>query len=193
MEGLSSNLLLGFNTAVTLQNLLFCFIGVFAGTLVGVLPGIGPVAAIAMLLPTTFYLPPVSAIIMLAGLFYGTQYGGSTTSILVNLPGESSSVITCLDGYQMAKKGRAGPALAIAAIGSFTAGTFSTMLIAFAGPPLANVTLEFSAPEYFSLMTMGLIGSAVLAQGPLLKAIAMIFLFRSSAWRWGCSVSPRSS
>jgi putative tricarboxylic transport membrane protein len=176
MEGLSSNLMLGFNTAVTLQNLLFCFIGVFAGTLVGVLPGIGPVAAIAMLLPTTFYLPPVSAIIMLAGLFYGTQYGGSTTSILVNLPGESSSVITCLDGYQMAKKGRAGPALAIAAIGSFTAGTFSTMLIAFAGPPLANVTLEFSAPEYFSLMTMGLIGSAVLAQGPLLKAIAMIFL-----------------
>ncbi len=176
MEGLSSNLMLGFNTTVTLQNLLFCFIGVFAGTLVGVLPGIGPVAAIAMLLPTTFYLPPVSAIIMLAGLFYGTQYGGSTTSILVNLPGESSSVITCLDGYQMAKKGRAGPALAIAAIGSFTAGTFSTMLIAFAGPPLANVTLEFSAPEYFSLMTMGLIGSAVLAQGPLLKAIAMIFL-----------------
>ncbi len=174
MEELFPNLALGFHTAVTIQNLAYCFIGVFAGTMVGVLPGIGPVAAIAMLLPTTFHLPTVSALIMLAGLFYGAQYGGSTTSILVNLPGESSSVVTCLDGYQMAKKGRAGPALAIAAIGSFIAGTFSTMLISFAGPALAKITLEFSAPEYFSLMAMGLIGSAVLAQGPLLKAIAMI-------------------
>jgi putative tricarboxylic transport membrane protein len=175
MEGFFSNLILGFETAVTPQNLVFCFLGVFAGTLVGVLPGIGPVAAIAMLLPTTFHLPTVSALIMLAGLYYGAQYGGSTTSILVNLPGESSSVVTCLDGYQMARNGRAGPALAIAAIGSFIAGTFSTMLISFAGPALAKITLEFNAPEYFSLMTMGLMGSAVLAQGSVLKAIAMIF------------------
>ncbi len=170
------NLTLGFQTAVTLQNLLYCFIGVFVGTLVGVLPGIGPLAAIAMLLPATFNLPPVGALIMLAGIYYGTQYGGSTTAILVNLPGESASVVTCMDGHAMAKNGRAGPALAIAAVGSFFAGTVGTILIALFGPPLAEVALKFGAPEYFSLMTMGLIASAVLASGSMLKAIAMIFL-----------------
>ncbi len=173
---LFSNLALGFETAVSLQNLTYCFLGVFLGTLVGVLPGIGPLAAIAMLLPATFNLPPVGALIMLAGIYYGTQYGGSTTSILVNLPGESASVVTCIAGYQMAKNGRAGPALAIAAVGSFFAGTVGTILIAVAGPPLAEMALKFGAPEYFSLMTMGLIASAVLASGSMLKAIAMIFL-----------------
>jgi len=176
LAGLLPNLALGFQTAVSLQNLLYCFIGVFVGTLVGVLPGIGPLAAIAMLLPATFNLPPVGALIMLAGIYYGTQYGGSTTAILVNLPGESASVVTCLDGFQMAKNGRAGPALAIAAVGSFFAGTVGTILIALAGPPLAEMALKFGAPEYFSLMTMGLIASAVLASGSMLKAIAMIFL-----------------
>ncbi|MBI4193984.1 MAG: tripartite tricarboxylate transporter permease [Betaproteobacteria bacterium] len=179
MESLASffpNLALGFQTAVSLQNLTYCFIGVFVGTVVGVLPGIGPLAAIAMLLPATFNLPPVGALIMLAGIYYGTQYGGSTTSILVKLPGESASVVTCIDGYEMAKRGRAGPALAIAAIGSFFAGTVGTILIAVAGPPLAEMALKFGAPEYFSLMTMGLIASAVLAHGSMVKAIAMIFL-----------------
>ena len=179
MENLAQlfpNLVLGFSTAVSLQNLWYCFIGVFIGTLVGVLPGIGPLAAIAMLLPATFNLPPVAALIMLAGIYYGTQYGGSTTSILVNLPGESASVVTCLDGYQMAKNGRAGPALAIAAVGSFFAGTVGTILIALFGPPLAEMALKFGAPEYFSLMTTGLLASAVLASGSVLKAIAMIFL-----------------
>jgi len=170
------NLTLGFTTAVTFQNLAYCFLGVFVGTLVGVLPGIGPLAAIAMLLPSTFHLPPVSALIMLAGIYYGAAYGGSTTSILVNLPGESSSVVTCIDGYQMAKNGRAGPALAIAAIGSFFAGTVCTLLIAFVGPLLAEFSLKFRSPEYFSLMAMGLIASGVLASGSILKAIAMIFL-----------------
>ncbi len=176
MEELLPNLALGFQTAVSLQNLLYCFIGVFVGTLVGVLPGIGPLAAIAMLLPATFNLPPVGALIMLSGIYYGTQYGGSTTAILVNLPGESASVVTCIDGHQMAKNGRAGPALAIAAIGSFFAGTVGTILIALFGPPLAEMALKFGAPEYFSLMSMGLIASAVLASGSMLKAIAMIFL-----------------
>ncbi len=171
-----SNLLLGFSVAVTATNLMYCFIGVFVGTLVGVLPGVGPLAAIAMLLPATFNLPPVGALIMLAGIYYGTQYGGSTTSILVNLPGESASVVTCLDGYAMARNGRAGPALAIAAIGSFFAGTVGTLLIALAGPPLAEIALKFGAPEYFSLMTMGLIASAVLAHGSMIKAIGMIFV-----------------
>src|SRR5688572_3850760 len=170
------NLTLGFATAVSLQNLLYCFAGVLIGTLVGVLPGIGPLAAIAMLLPATFTLPPVGALIMLAGIYYGTQYGGSTTSILVKLPGESASVVTCLDGYEMAKKGRAGPALAIAALGSFFAGTVGTILIALFGPPLAEVALKFGAPEYFSLMVMGLIASAVLAYGSLIKGLAMIVL-----------------
>ncbi|MFN7086767.1 MAG: tripartite tricarboxylate transporter permease [Burkholderiales bacterium] len=179
MEGLAQllpNLALGFQTAVSLQNLGYCFVGVFLGTIVGVLPGIGPLAAIAMLLPATFNLPPVGALIMLAGIYYGTQYGGSTTAILVKLPGESASVVTCIDGYEMAKQGRAGPALAIAAVGSFFAGTVCTLIIALAGPPLAEIALKFGAPEYFSLMVMGLIASAVLAHGSLLKAIAMIFL-----------------
>jgi putative tricarboxylic transport membrane protein len=176
LAGIFPNLAIGFATAVSLDNLMYCFVGVFVGTLVGVLPGVGPLAAIAMLLPATFNLPPVGALIMLAGIYYGTQYGGSTTSILVKLPGESASVVTCLDGYEMAKKGRAGPALAIAAIGSFFAGTVCTMLIALVGPPLAEIALKFGAPEYFSLMTLGLIASAVLASGSLLKAIAMIFL-----------------
>src|SRR5688572_27397209 len=170
------NLALGFSTAVSPINLMYCFIGVFVGTLVGVLPGIGPLAAIAMLLPITFNLPPVGALIMLAGIYYGTQYGGSTTSILVKLPGESASVVTCLDGYEMAKKGRAGPALAIAALGSFFAGTVCTLLIALAGPPLAELALRFGAPDYFSLMVLGLIACAALSSGSLLKAIAMAFV-----------------
>ena len=130
-----NNLIMGFGVAVTLQNLMYCFIGVLVGTLIGVLPGIGPLGTIAMLLPLTFNVPPVAALIMLAGIYYGAQYGGSTTAILVNLPGETSAVVTCIDGYQMARRGRAGPALAIAAIGSFIAGTFGTLMIAVVEPP----------------------------------------------------------
>ena len=170
------NLIYGFGVALSLQNLWFCFIGVFLGTLIGVLPGIGPLATIAMLLPITFNVPPVAAMIMLAGIYYGAQYGGSTTSILVNLPGEISSVITCIDGYQMARNGRAGPALAIAAIGSFIAGSIATVLIAVFGPPLAEMALKFGAPEYFSLMLMGLVTAAVLAQGDMVKSLAMVVL-----------------
>jgi putative tricarboxylic transport membrane protein len=170
------NLTLGFTTAVSFTNLLYCFIGVFVGTLIGVLPGIGPLAAIAMLLPLTFSLPPVGALIMLAGIYYGSQYGGSTTAILVKLPGESASVVTCIDGHEMAKSGRAGPALAIAALVSFFAGTVCTLLIALFGPPISEMALKFGAPEYFSLMVMGLIASAVLAHGSLMKALAMIVL-----------------
>ena len=173
MDALASHLALGFATAVSLQNLMYCFAGVLIGTLVGVLPGIGPLTAIAMLLPATFNLPPVGALIMLAGIYYGTQYGGSTTSILVKLPGESSSVVTCLDGYAMAQQGRAGPALAVAAIGSFLAGTACTLLIALAGPPLAGLALRFGAPDYFSLMVLGLIACAALSSGSLLKGLAM--------------------
>jgi TctA family transporter len=168
------NLIFGFSVAFSLQNLLYCAIGVSVGTLIGVLPGIGPLATIAMLLPLTFSIAPVSAMIMLAGIYYGAQYGGSTAAILVNLPGETSAVVTCLDGHQMARQGRAGPALAIAAIGSFVAGTFGTMLIAVAGPPLAGVALQFGAPEYFSLMLMGLVAAAVLAQGDTIKSLAMV-------------------
>src|SRR6476659_6245221 len=174
MTELIQHLSLGFSVALTLQNLWFCFVGCFLGTLIGVLPGIGPLAAIAMLLPITFNVPPVAALIMLAGIYYGAQYGGSTTAILVNLPGETSAVVTCIDGYQMARQGRAGPALAIAAIGSFIAGTFGTMLIAVAGPPLAELALKFGAPEYFSLMLMGLVAAAVLAQGDMMKSLAMV-------------------
>jgi putative tricarboxylic transport membrane protein len=173
---LFSNLILGFQTAVTPVNLLYCFIGVLVGTLVGVLPGIGSMATMAMLLPLTFKLEPVGALIMLAGIFYGTKYGGSTTAIMVKLPGEAASVVTCLDGYEMARKGRAGPALAIAAIGSFIAGTVGTLIMALFGPPLTEMALKFGAPEYFSLMVMGLVGSAVLAHGSLLKALGMIVL-----------------
>ena len=176
LTDLFPNLALGFQTAISPANLLYCFLGVFVGTLIGVLPGIGPLAAIAMLLPLTFNLDPVGAIIMLAGIYYGTQYGGSTTAILVKLPGESASVVTCMDGYEMAKQGRAGPALATAALGSFFAGTVGTVLIALFGPPISEMALKFGAPEYFSLMVMGLIASAVLAHGSLLKALAMIVL-----------------
>ncbi|MFZ4437259.1 MAG: tripartite tricarboxylate transporter permease, partial [Syntrophales bacterium] len=171
---LFDNLLFGFSVALSMQNLLYCFTGALLGTLVGVLPGIGPLATIAMLLPLTFNVSPVAALIMLAGIYYGAQYGGSTTSILVNLPGETSSVVTCIDGYQMARQGRAGPALAIAAIGSFFAGTICTLLIATFGPPIAGFALKFGPPEYFSLMLMGLITAAVLAQGHIIKSLAMV-------------------
>jgi TctA family transporter len=171
---LFNNLIFGFTVALTLQNLWYCFIGVFLGTLIGVLPGIGPLATIAMLLPITFNVPPVAALIMLAGIYYGAQYGGSTTAILVNLPGETAAVVTCMDGYQMARQGRAGPALAIAAIGSFFAGTVCTLIIALFGPPLAEVALKFGAPEYFSLMLMGLVAAAVLAGDNITKALAMV-------------------
>jgi TctA family transporter len=170
------NLIFGFSVAFSLQNLLYCFIGVFVGTLIGVLPGIGPMATIAMLLPLTYNVPPVAALIMLAGIYYGAQYGGSTTSILVNLPGETSSVVTCIDGYQMARQGRAGAALAIAAIGSFFAGTVCTLIVAMFGPPLADMALKFGSPEYFSLMLMGLVAAAVLAQGDMIKSLAMVVL-----------------
>jgi TctA family transporter len=170
------HLALGFGTALTAVNLLYALIGVLLGTLIGVLPGIGPVATIAMLLPTTYALEPVSALIMLAGIYYGAQYGGSTTAILVNMPGESSSVVTCLDGYQMARKGQAGAALAIAALGSFFAGSFATVLVAGVSLPLSALALKFGPAEYFSLMVLGLIGAVVLAHGSLVKAIAMIVL-----------------
>ena len=173
---LISNLSLGLESALTLTNLLYCLGGVFLGTLIGVLPGLGPVATIAMLLPATFSLPPVSSLIMLSGIYYGAQYGGSTTAILVNLPGESSSVVTALDGYQMARQGKAGKALATAAIGSFIAGTFATLLLAMFAPPLAEIALKFGPSEYFSLMVLGLVASVVLAHGSLLKAIGMIVL-----------------
>src|SRR5437660_1855409 len=169
-----ANLWFGFGVAVTPTNLGLCLIGALVGTLIGVLPGIGPLATIAMLLPITFNVAPVAALIMLAGIYYGARYGGATTAILVNLPGETSSVVTCIDGYQMARQGRAGPALAIAAIGSFFAGTVGTLLIALAGPPLAEVALKFGSPEYFSLMLMGLVAAAVLAQGEMMKSLAMV-------------------
>src|SRR6187397_831958 len=148
------NLVLGFGVAISPMHLLYCLIGVMLGTLIGVLPGIGPVATIAMLLPLTFGLSPVAALIMLAGIYYGAQYGGSTTAILVNMPGEASSVVTALDGYQMAQQGKAGRALATAAIGSFFAGTVATFIIALFAPPLAEVALTFGPAEYFSLMVL---------------------------------------
>ncbi len=174
--GLLDNLALGFSVAVSPVNLLLCLIGALLGTLIGVLPGIGPLTTISLLLPVTFGLSPVGSLIMLAGIFYGAQYGGSTTAILARMPGESSSIITCLDGYQMAQKGRAGAALSIAALGSFFAGTVATFLVAVASVPLSAAALQFGAAEYFSLMALGLIGSVVLAQGSLLKAIAMVLL-----------------
>jgi TctA family transporter len=173
---LIANLGLGLSTAITPINLLYCLIGVFLGTLIGVLPGLGPTATIAMLLPLTFALPPISALIMLAGIYYGSQYGGSTTSILVNLPGEAASVVTTLDGYQMARRGRAGVALATAAIGSFFAGTVATLLLALFAPPLSEIALQFGPADYFSLMVLGLVASVVLAQGSLLHAIGMVVL-----------------
>src|SRR5947208_6200915 len=168
------NLFYGFGVALSLQNLGYCLVGVTIGTLIGVLPGIGPLGTIAILMPITYGISPVGALIMLAGIYYGAQYGGSTTAILVNLPGETSAVMTCLDGYQMARQGRAGPALAIAAIGSFFAGTVGTLLIALFGPRLAEIALKFGSPEYFSLMLMGLVAAAVLAQGDIVKSLAMV-------------------
>ena len=173
---LIANLSLGFSVAFTPVNLTYALVGCLLGTLIGVLPGIGPAATIAMLLPATYALPPVSALIMLAGIYYGSQYGGSTTAILVNLPGESSSVVTVIDGHQMAKKGRAGQALSAAGLGSFFAGCFGTVLIAAFAPPLTELAFKFGPAEYFSLMTLGLIGAVVLASGSLLKAVGMIFL-----------------
>src|SRR5258707_2706304 len=160
-----ANLGLGFAVALTIQNIAYCFLGVLLGTLVGVLPGIGPVTTVAMLLPISFTLPPVSALILLAGIYYGAQYGGSTTAILVNIPGEASSVVTTIDGHQMALQGRAGPALGIAAIGSFFAGCAATLAIALAAPPLAAIALQFGPAEYFSLMVCGLIPAVRLSPG----------------------------
>ncbi len=173
---LFSNLLLGFETALSVQNLFYALGGVVLGTLVGVLPGLGPVATIAMLLPSIYALDPTPALIMLAGIYYGSQYGGSTTAILINVPGESSSVVTAIDGYQMARQGRAGPALAAAGLGSFFAGCVGTVVIAAFAPPLTELAFKFGPQEYFALMVLGLIGAVVLASGSLLKAIAMIVL-----------------
>jgi len=172
LESLTS-LAYGFNIALQPQNLLYCFIGVTMGTLVGVLPGIGPTATIALLLPATFKLNPIAAIIMLSGICYGAMYGGSTTSILLNIPGEASSVVTCLDGYQMARKGRAGPALGISAFGSFIAGTFSIVGLVIFAPTLADFALKFGPPEYFALMVMGLSVVAYLARKSMAKALMM--------------------
>jgi len=166
----------GFSIAVTPLNLTYCLFGVTLGTLIGVLPGIGPAATLAMLLPMTFSLSPVTSLIMLAGIYYGSQYGGSTTAILINTPGEASSVVTTLDGYQMARRGRAGAALGVAAIGSFAAGSVATLVVALFAPPLSSVALSFGAPEYFSLMVFGLMGAMVLASGSLLRSLGMVLL-----------------
>ncbi len=173
---LFDQLMLGFSTALQPENLLFCLIGVLIGTAIGVLPGIGPIPTVALLLPFTYGLDPASAMIMLAGIFYGAQYGGSTTAILVNVPGETSSVVTCLDGHQMAKNGRAGPALAIAAISSFFAGTVATIVIVLLALPLAALALKFTAVEYFSLLVLGLIAAIILAHGSVVKSLAMVLL-----------------
>lgn len=173
---LFDNLLLGLSTALQFNNLVYCLIGVVIGTAIGVLPGIGPIPTVALLLPFTFGLEPASALIMLAGIFYGAQYGGSTTAILVNVPGETSSVVTCLDGHEMAKQGRAGPALAIAAISSFFAGTVATVVIAVLSLPLAALALKFTAVEYFSLLVLGLFAAVILAHGSVAKSLAMVFL-----------------
>jgi len=188
-----NNIVLGFSVAITLENIWYCFIGVFIGTLIGVLPGIGPVATMSILLPTTFNIPPTSAIIMLAGIYYGAMYGGSTTSILVNIPGEAASVVTCLDGYQMARQGRAGPALGIAAFGSFIAGTLSIIGLMLCAPPLAKGALRFGPPEYFSLMVLGLTLLIYLASGSIPKALMMaIFgLFLGSVGMDGMSGAQR--
>src|SRR5512137_1803838 len=170
METIQS-LLYGFQVALQPMNLIYCFFGVLIGTLVGVLPGLGPAAAIALLLPSTFKISPVSSTIMLAGIYYGAMYGGSTTSILVNIPGEAASVVTCLDGFQMALKGRAGPALGIAAFGSFIAGTFAVIALTVTGPPLAGIALKFGPPEYFSMMVVGIVLLTYLSSGSMIKAV----------------------
>lgn len=171
-----SNLSMGFSAALTLVNIVYCFIGVTVGTLIGVLPGIGPVATIAMLMPLSYSLSPLTSLIMLAGIYYGAQYGGSTTSILVNLPGEAASVVTCIDGYAMARQGRAGPALSISAIGSFFAGCVATLVIAVFAPPLAEVALKFGPVETFSLMVLGLVSATILARASLIKALGMVLM-----------------
>ncbi len=176
MFELYSNLSLGMAVAMTWQNLALCFLGCLIGTLVGVLPGVGPIATIAMLLPITFGLPPVGALIMLAGIYYGAQYGGSTTAILVNIPGEATAVVTTLDGHQMARQGRAGVALGMAAIGSFIAGTIATLVIAALGAPLTKLALLFGPADYFALMVLGLMFAVILARGSVLKALAMIIM-----------------
>ena len=173
---LLDNLALGFSVALSLQNLFYAFMGAVLGTLIGVLPGLGPLATIAMLLPSIYALDTTPALVMLAGIYYGAQYGGSTTAILINVPGEASSVVTAIDGYKMARQGRAGPALGMAAIGSFFAGTVATMMIAAFAPPLTELAFKFGPAEYFALMVLGLVGAVVLASGSLIKAIAMIIL-----------------
>jgi TctA family transporter len=173
---LLNNLILGFGVALTFQNVMYALLGCLLGTLIGVLPGIGPVATIAMLLPITFHLPPTASLIMLAGIYYGAAYGGSTTSILVNLPGESASVVTCLDGYQMARRGRAGAALSISAVGSFFAGTVGTAIIVMFAEPLTRMAQKFGPADYCALMALGLVAAVVLASGSVIKAIAMVFL-----------------
>ncbi len=173
---LINNLTLGFSVAFTLNNMMYAFFGALLGTLIGVLPGLGPVATIAMLLPSIYALDAAPALIMLAGIYYGAQYGGSTTAILINVPGESSSVVTAIDGYQMARHGRAGAALSAAGLGSFFAGCVGTVIIAAFAPPLTELAFKFGPAEYFSLMTLGLIGAVVLASGSLIKAISMIIL-----------------
>ena len=176
MEAFLGNLAMGFGVALTLNNIFLCFVGCMVGTLIGVLPGVGPIATIAMLLPITFGFDPTGALIMLAGIYYGAQYGGSTTAILVNIPGEATSVVTVLDGHQMAKQGRAGVALGMAAMGSFFAGTVATLFIAALGQPLTKLAQLFGPAEYFALMIMGLVFAVVLARGSILKAICMILL-----------------
>jgi putative tricarboxylic transport membrane protein len=176
MAGFVENVSQGFQIACTAGNLLYCFVGVFLGTLIGVLPGIGPAGAISLLLPITFGIDPVSSIILLAGIYYGSQYGGSTTSILVNIPGEASSVVTCLDGYRMARQGRAGPALGIAAFGSFIAGTVGIIVLMFLAEPLSRVAIRFGPPEYFALMVLALTILTYLAQGSMVKAVIMAIL-----------------
>ena len=173
---LFQNLATGFSAAATLKNLGFAFLGCLLGTLIGVLPGIGPIPTIAMLLPITFGLDPLSSLVMLAGIYYGAQYGGSTTSILVNIPGEAASIVTCIDGHEMAKQGRAGAALGVAALGSFFAGTVGTVFIAGFGPPLAAVAQQFTSPDYFSLMVLGLVTAVILAHGSLIKAVGMVLV-----------------
>ena len=173
---LLDNLMLGFSTALQWNNLLYCLLGALIGTMIGVLPGIGPIPTIALLLPFTFGMAPASAFILLAGIFYGAQYGGSTTAILVNIPGETSSVVTCLDGHQMARNGRAGTALAIAALASFFAGTVATFVIALLSTPLSRLALKFTAVEFFSLMILGLVAAVILAHGSVLKSLAMVGL-----------------
>jgi putative tricarboxylic transport membrane protein len=176
MEALLANLLTGLSVAVTPTNLALCLLGCLLGTLVGVLPGLGPTATVAMLMPVTFSLEPTGALIMLAGVFYGSQYGGSTTAILVNLPGESSSVVTCLDGHAMARQGRAGAALAVAALASLFAGTVTTAAIALGGPAIAGVALLFQSPDYVAVIVLGLVAAIVLAHGSVLRAVAMVVL-----------------